>query len=109
VPGQGERLLGLRGIQALIEARGEERDSEVHSPFDSLIERDAVSLLGMSGPDHPRPGSAARSEVAHRVQAELERSMKGDERVRRDAARALSKVGPEGQLWGVKDERALKK
>src|SRR5439155_15010793 len=61
LPDSSERLLDLRKIEVLLDARGERRrDPEVHSPFDAVLARYAETVLQLPGLDPSRPGGRER-------------------------------------------------
>jgi hypothetical protein len=102
-----ERLLDLRKIAALLDARGERRDPDVHSPFDALLERHAERLLDVPGPDPARPGGRERwrKSLRDRIQREVSELDQADAAARNRAAKRLAKLAPAQQIWGVAASR----
>jgi hypothetical protein len=109
LPDSTERLVDLRKIEALLHARGERRDPEVHSPFDALLERYMETVFELPGIVMSRPGSRKhwRKLLADRAGHEAEQLRGGDQAARVRAAKQLAKLPPEQQLWGTSADSAV--
>src|SRR5947199_4952761 len=94
LPDSSERLLDLRKIEALHDARGERRDPEVHSPFDALLERYAQTVLQLPGVDPSRPGGRERwrKTVRDGVDQQVGQLRERDRAARKRAAKQLAKL-----------------
>jgi hypothetical protein len=111
VPEATARLLELSKVEALLDARGELRDPDVHTPFDALLQRYGEEVLGVPGPDLSRPGGRARwrNELGDRARSEIGELQERDSAARKRAARRLARLSLEQQLWGTGAGRASSK